>query len=307
MTGGPVRVVIAAGGLGTRVAGWAQVLPKEFQPVNGRPALLCLLDELADGGAEQAVLVYHRYYEPFFGWAVRALLPGGTARYRAAAGLPAAPQPLHETLRVSFVRQRGAYADITSVLNAATDLPAGPLYVAFADNLYPATNPLRLLRAVPGDSAAVLARPFDPAEAGRRGVIITNSADQMIGLVEKPDPGQTAALLHAHGACRLRLLEGRFRLPADLVAQLHSNHDAHPGEPRLSLAIAAYASTRPVHVVTTTAPVLDLGILAGCPEPAAVEAPGPVGRAHAEAVAIGGGGVVVRAGSSDRLTTALAW
>jgi dTDP-glucose pyrophosphorylase len=52
MTGVPVRVVIAAGGLGTRVAEWAYLLPKEFQPVNGRPALLCLLDELADGGAE---------------------------------------------------------------------------------------------------------------------------------------------------------------------------------------------------------------------------------------------------------------
>jgi len=267
MTGAPMRVVIAAGGLGTRVAGWAQLLPKEFQPVGGRPALLHLLDELAWAGAEQAVLVYHRYYEPFIGWTARALLPGGAARYRAAAGMPAGPQPVHEGLRLSFVRQRGAYADITSVLNAAAHLPAGPLYVVYADNLYPATNPLRLLRAVPGDTAAVLARPFDVAEANRRGVIITDGTDQLTSLVEKPGPDQAEDLLHTHGPDRLRLLEGRFRLPADLVEQLHGSHDAHPGEPRLSLALAAYARTRPVHVVTTTAAVLDLGLPATCCRP----------------------------------------
>jgi len=46
---------------------------------------------------------------------------------------------------------------------------------------------------------------------------------------------------------------------------------------RLSLAIAAYAHTHPVHVVTTTAAVLDLGVPAACPEPGqpVITAPAP--------------------------------
>ena len=46
--------------------------------------MLHLLDEMTDTHAEQAALVYHRYYEPFIAWAARALRPGGAVRYRAA-------------------------------------------------------------------------------------------------------------------------------------------------------------------------------------------------------------------------------
>jgi hypothetical protein len=36
------------------------------------------------------------------------------------------------------------------------------------------------------------------AEAGRRGVIITDGADRMTGLVEKPDPDQADGLVPCH-------------------------------------------------------------------------------------------------------------
>jgi hypothetical protein len=163
-------------------------------------------------------------------------------------------------LPVRFVRQHGAYADITSVLNAAVHLPPGPLYVAYADNLYPQANALALLAAVPGDTAVVLARPFHAGQAGQRGVIITDGAGLMAGLVEKPGPGQVTALLAAHGPDRLRLLEGRFRLTPHLLGQLRADAGrACSGEPRLSLALAAHARGCPVRVVTTTSPVVDLG------------------------------------------------
>jgi NDP-sugar pyrophosphorylase family protein len=48
MTGRPLaRVVVAAGGLGTRVSSWSRYLPKEFYPVDGRPGIAHLLDEIA--------------------------------------------------------------------------------------------------------------------------------------------------------------------------------------------------------------------------------------------------------------------
>jgi UTP-glucose-1-phosphate uridylyltransferase len=41
-----IRVVVCAGGLGTRIAGWARYVPKEFYPVEGRPGIVHLLEEI---------------------------------------------------------------------------------------------------------------------------------------------------------------------------------------------------------------------------------------------------------------------
>lgn len=263
MSAPPVRVVIAAGGLGTRVASWAQVLPKEFQPVDGQPALLHVLDEIAAAGTREAVLVYHHYYEPFIAWIRQVLRPGGEAAYRALAGLRPERAGGHERLRLRFVRQRGAYADITSVLNGAGHLPLGPLYAVFADNVYPAGNALALLCGAPAGEAAVLARPFDSEQAPHRGVIVTTGTGRhhrMAAVVEKPDSTQIADLLTRFGSDRLRLLEGRFRISADLLSWLRcSVTRPTSGEPRLSVELAAYGRTRPVNVITTESPVVDLG------------------------------------------------
>jgi UTP-glucose-1-phosphate uridylyltransferase len=262
MTRDCVQVVIAAAGLGTRVPDWSQILPKEFQPVDGRPGLLHLLDELVDGGAEKAILVYNPYYEPFMAWASQTLLSSGRVRYQEAAGLPPTASTPREQLQLSFIRQDGLYADVTSVINATSHFSCGDILVAYPDNLYGGTNPLRLMRAAPHNSTAVLTRPFNLAEAGYRGVVITDSHSKMISLVEKPNPWQAHHLLRTHGCDKLRLLEGRFRLSAHFVNLLgRGTSQNRPGEePKLSLALGAYARNWPVHVITTTAGVLDLGL-----------------------------------------------
>jgi MobA-like NTP transferase domain len=158
-----VRVVVAAGGLGTRVHSWARYLPKEFLPVDGRPGIVHVLEEIAHLGPAHVVIVHHPYYQAFAAWAGQALSPHGRARYLRAA---ARPFPGHDPtgdLVVDFVAQHGPYADLTSVINAADHFaaaPAGPgeMDVAFSDNLYPGPNPLLALRSAPAD-VAVLARP----------------------------------------------------------------------------------------------------------------------------------------------------
>jgi UTP-glucose-1-phosphate uridylyltransferase len=257
----PIQVIVAAGGLGTRVQPWSTFLPKEFTPVAGRPGLVHLLDEIAACGPAHVVIVYHPYYEPFIRWARTVLAPGATAGYRHAARLPPAPAPAREDLCVTFVRQHGRYADVTSVLNGADHLHAGPVYVAFADNLYPAANPLLALTAAPAGDA-VLARPYDPTEAGHRGVlVVTQVGDRHViaDLVEKPHPGGARDLYDRHGPDHLRLLEGRMRLTAGLVDHLARLRLPEGSEPKLALALRGYARTHPVTVITTRSSVIDLG------------------------------------------------
>lgn len=257
------QIVVCAGGLGTRVAPWARHIPKEFHPVAGRPGILHLLDELTALAPARVVVVYHPFYEPFIAWAKITLSRGGQAAYQRAARLPRTDLPLHEQLDLRFIPQRGRYADATSVLNGADHLRAGAeMFVAFADNLYPHDNPSLALANVPAGRTAVVVRPYHPAEAARRGVIVSRRADGelvLADLVEKPSPDRARELEDEHGTSNLWLMEGRARVTCRFVKQLRGTPMTPGGEPKLSLAIRRYATAEPVRLVITHSAVTDLG------------------------------------------------
>jgi UTP-glucose-1-phosphate uridylyltransferase len=257
-----IGVVVCAGGLGTRIAGWARYIPKEFFPVEGRPGIVHLLEEISALGPAEVVIVCHPYYDTFTTWARAALSPGGHDSYQQAARLPAAAPPA-AGLTVSFITQQGPYADITSVLNGAGYLASREdLYVAFADNIYRGANPLLALQAAPPRCPAVLARAYQPELAASRGVIATRRQGGqllMIDLAEKPAPHIARALERRYGTANLLLLEGRARLTADFTGFARSHRAPVGTEPKLALALAAYARTHPVFVTNTSAQVIDLG------------------------------------------------
>ena len=240
------RVVVCAGGLGTRIAGWARYIPKEFYPVDGRPGIVHLLEEIAALSPAEVAIVCHPYYGAFTSWARAALSQDGHDSYCRAAQLPAATAPA-TALTVSFITQHGPYADLTSVLNGAGHLdPPGDLYLAFADNLYHPGNPLLALKAAPHGLPAVLARPYQPELAASRGVIAAAPRDGqllMLDLAEKPGPCTSQALEKRYGAGNLLLLEGRARLTPGFLRFARSYRPPAGTEPKLALAIAAYART----------------------------------------------------------------
>lgn len=259
----PEGVVIAAGGLGTRVGGWSPFLPKEFRPVGDRPGLVHVLEEAAALGHQRTVVVHHPYYAPLIDWTRQIVAPGALARYQALAHQPISQHPPAESLRIEFVAQHGRYADLTSVLNGAEHLNTGDIAVVFADNVDPVHAALTVL----ADGAspripAILASPFDPRAAASHGVIVcqgTGTVRTMAGLVEKPDPAHAAQLAAVHGTDNLRLLQGRVRLTPALVRYLVEADGRGEAEPKLSLAIAAYARDSRVDVITNNGTMIDLG------------------------------------------------
>jgi NDP-sugar pyrophosphorylase family protein len=249
-------VVIAAGGLGTRRSEWSRYLPKEYFPVQGKPGITFLLEEIAELGRVRAVVVHHPYYSKFVtSWAQRVL--GDPRAYdHQIAGAPKARTWPEVSLR--FTIQRGPYSDITSVLNADDELDRpGNLYIAYADNLYPRAHPmLRLREAEAGTS--VLARPYRREEASQRGVLVTDDGF-VSDVVEKPDRHTAQALEQRFGGERLALLEGRARADRSFLDFLRAHSHPHDTEPKLSLALAAYARTHRVGVCRIDSPVTDLG------------------------------------------------
>ncbi|MFD0351716.1 hypothetical protein ACFQ0M_47825 [Kitasatospora aburaviensis] len=144
----------------------------------------------------------------------------------------------------------------------------------FADNVDPSHTALaRLLDATDPDHPAFLAAPFSISGAQSHGVVICSGSGTvrtMAGLVEKPGAQQAARLADEHGADNLRLLQGRGRITPDLLHHLAatSRHASTHIEPKLALALAAYARRRPVQIVTSSAAMVDLG----APEPDAAAA-----------------------------------
>jgi hypothetical protein len=136
------------------------------------------------------------------------------------------------------------------------------VFVAFADNLYPGDDPAISLARVPAKRAVVLARPYRREEASVRGVIVSRYHDGvhlLTDLVEKPPPAEAYRLEAEHGLGNLWLLEGRARLPWNMIRELSSRALRLGPEPKLSLAIRDHAYYEPVIVVTTESGVIDLG------------------------------------------------
>lgn len=229
----------------------------------GRPGLAHIVDEVAAIGSDRAVVVHHPYYTPLIDWTRQVLAPGALARYRALTNqLPVKPRPA-DHLRVDFIAQRGRYADVTSVLNGAEHLRTGEFYVVFADNVDPTHAALSALTETPLDTAAVLAAPFDVDAASNHGVIVCAGEGpvlRMAGLIEKPDRQQAARLEAERGTANLRLLHGRLRVTPDLLDHLAIAGRSSTSEPKLSLALASYARSNRVDVVTSTQPFTDLGL-----------------------------------------------
>ena len=262
----PALVVVAAGGLGTRVHPWARFIPKEFYPVVGRPGITLLLEEIAGLGPARVVIVYHPYYEQFAAWARQVLSRHDHARYSDAAGTPV-PAAVPAGLTVSLIPQHGPYGDLTSVLNGADHLAARDgLHVAFADNLYPGPSPLPLLRDACQGDVTVLASGYRRALAGSRGILVTRPGlspgqpRRVLVLAEKPGLADAIDLEETHGPGNLLMLEGRTRLTARFLEFARSRRHGGPGsEPKLALAIGDYAREHPVWAVPRDGEVTDLG------------------------------------------------
>ncbi len=167
--------------------------------------------------------------------------------------------------------EHGPYADLTSVLNGSDYLAAQhDLYVAFADNLYSGPSPLPLLRDTAPAHVAVLASPYHPHLASRRGVLISSPypspghprARTVSALIEKPGLAQATELEERYGPGNLLMLEGRARLTRSFIefARSHVRAARRPGpEPKLAHAIAAYAHDHTVIAVPINSTIIDLG------------------------------------------------
>jgi UTP--glucose-1-phosphate uridylyltransferase len=237
------RALIPVAGRGTRMYPATAAIPKELLPIGNRPLLEFALDEIADAGIEEVVLVTARGKS-----AIEDFVEDWSDRH---PGL----------LKFAYVRQRAARGLGDAVACAEHVMADAPFAVLLPDDLLigPDSTLARLVRhhAASG-GAAVALQPISDEETSAYGVPDVGEARGDVypihRLVEKPGP--------ADAPSRLGVV-GRYVLPARVFRYLRNAQAGARGEVQLTDAIDALARHEGVFGVPLTQRRIDCGAPAG--------------------------------------------
>ena len=189
------KAVIAAAGFGTRFLTQTKAMPKEMLPLIDKPIIQQIVEELADAGITDIVIVtgYHkRTIEDHFDHI--------SADLKSNLEQAGKKELLEATTRISglanfaYIRQKGPYGTGTPLLNAAHLIGNEPFIYTFADD-FVAAKPSRFAQMLAvyeerGGSVITAIRRDGDEDYGRYGYVageeISPGLVDMTTIVEKP-------------------------------------------------------------------------------------------------------------------------
>lgn len=225
------KVVIPVAGLGTRFWPATAALPKEMLPLVDRPVIEYAVDEAAEAGLDDLLLVTSR--------AKRAIedhfdVPPDVEAAARERGISLAR---HEGLRFHFIRQNRPRGLGHAVSLAEAHVGREPFAVMLPDDVLvgPPACMREMVRLADRTGRAVVAvRRVEPSLVGAYGVVRPGAQRDGVleveDLVEKPAPHQAPSNL---------VVVGRYVLPPEIFGILRDLPPGAGGEVQLTDAIRA--------------------------------------------------------------------
>jgi UTP--glucose-1-phosphate uridylyltransferase len=238
MTARKVRkAVFPAAGFGTRFLPATKAMPKEMMPVLDKPLIQYAVEEAAEAGIEQMIIITGRnkraiedHFDRVPELEQELLAKGKHELYEALHS--ATP----EGVSFIFIRQPEQLGLGHAVLCAQPVVGDEPFAVILADDLIDASPGVtsQLVKAYEQYGASVLAVQDVPrSETRRYGIVASTPLDAHIervtGMVEKPDPGAAPSTL---------AVVGRYVLRPEIFDELARTERGSGGEIQLTDAIA---------------------------------------------------------------------
>src|SRR5215211_1330906 len=244
----PTKAVIPAAGLGTRFLPATKAVPKELLPVVDKPALQYIVEEAADAGITDVLLVTSRGKSSMVDHFDRRpdleaqLEAKGDARRLEAIRKPSRLAAIH-TSRQDEPKGLG-----DAVLCAAAHVGDEPFAVMLGDDIIDERDHLLVdMLAVQAERGGIVLGLIEvPIEHINRygSVAVTPVRDDLVRvheLVEKPDPAEAPSNL---------AIIGRYVLPPEIFEAIRKTEPGAGGEIQLTDAMARLASEGvPVHGV----------------------------------------------------------
>lgn len=236
-----IKAVIPAAGLGTRFLPATKAMPKEMLPVVDKPAIQYVVEEAADAGIDDILVIIGRnknaisnHFDSVPELEVKLLEKGDNGRL-------ASVMKSSDLADIHFVRQGEPKGLGHAVLRARTHVGDSSFAVLLGDDLIDERDPLltRMIAEHERTGAAVVALlEVDPASIHMYGAAAVEALEgsdavRVTGLVEKPAQEDAPSNL---------AIIGRYVLPASVFEILERTEPGKGGEIQLTDALQELAT-----------------------------------------------------------------
>ncbi len=239
------KAVIPAAGLGTRFLPVTKSVPKELLPILDKPMLQYVVEEAAEAGIEQVIIVTSPGKESIASYFQRQ--PDLERRLSAsgAAGLLKKVAYATGLAEVSFVIQEKPIGLGHAILTAREAVAGEPFVVILPDDIIAATPGVvsRMAAIAQRLGAGVVAVESMPWERLQSyGVVDVTGVEDRVhrvhGMVEKPDP--------EHAPSNLAVV-GRYVLPPEIFDCLQRTTPGANGEIQLTDGLVSLLGSRELY------------------------------------------------------------
>lgn len=193
----PTKAIIAAAGFGTRFLPQTKAMPKEMMPIIDKPIIQYVVEELVDAGIKDIIIVgssNKRTIEDHFDLPSEDLVNNLKNGGEKKKPLLKQVEDIAGLANFIYIRQKGAYGNVTPVQCAAHLIGNEPFIYTYADDFF-VSHPGRtrqLIEAYEKHSGVILAckRMTNDSEYDRYGVVAGDQVDdttlKVSKFVEKP-------------------------------------------------------------------------------------------------------------------------
>ena len=252
------KAIFPVAGLGTRLLPATKTIPKEMITVVDRPLIQYAVDEAREAGIEELILVTGRGKSPLVDYFDRAYELEATMLERGKSLDALAPSNARFG-EIITVRQQQPLGLGHAVWCARHIVANEPFAVLLPDDLMVPGVLKAMVEAWEKVGGNLVATEEVPAEkTGSYGIITPGKVDgdltEVVGLVEKPEPGAAPS--------RLGVI-GRYILQPEVMRVLDAQERGAGGEIQLTDAMAKLIGQQPFHALKVNSVRHDCGDKAG--------------------------------------------
>jgi len=251
------KAVIPAAGFGTRMLPAAKAVPKELLPVLDRPVIQYVVEEAAEAGADDVLLITSRQKRAIEDHFDRNDQLEHRLRSAGRESLLASVAELAERVRIHCRRQAEPRGLGHAVLQAQQHVGREPFLCLLGDTIFSGEPaPARqLVEAHARLGTAVIAlEQVAPEKVSRYGIVagdlVAEGTYKLRTLVEKPSPDSAPSRL---------AIAARYVLTPGIFKHLRAAAPGAGGEIQLTDALRSLLAHEPIHGIVLAARRHDIG------------------------------------------------